>query len=80
MDDLHLRIRRWRETAHLTRAALAAKVGVSPASVTYWEMEGRHGPATDRLPAIAAACGVSLSVFFGHIPPEPAPEPKAAEG
>ncbi len=83
MDDLHLRIRRWRQVAGLSRIAFAAKVGVSPASITYWEAEDGHGPSTDRLPAIAGACGVTLSVFFSHIPPAPetdTPLPKPAEG
>lgn len=70
MDDLHTRIRRWREAAGMTRALLAEKCGVSPASVTYWEAPDGHGPATDRLAVICEVFGVSMSTFFGHMPPE----------
>lgn len=75
MEDLHVRIRRWREAAGLNQAQLAEKCGVTPAAVCYWESSSGHGPATDRLSQIASACGISLRIFFGDLPKQP---PEAA--
>lgn len=68
---LNDRIRRWRESREgLTKAELARAVGVSSAAVAQWESGGTE-PTHDNVEAIAAAIGISLSVFWGEPPAEP---------
>lgn len=48
----------------LTRAALAARVGVSPRMISFYE-EGRHTPTPSRLEQLAAALGCDLEGLTG---------------
>jgi transcriptional regulator with XRE-family HTH domain len=62
------RITRWRESREgLTKAGLAREVGVSAATVSYWE-QGETEPTHENTEKIAEAIGVSLSVFWGEPP------------
>lgn len=67
MDELGRRIRHWREQAQLSREQLAIAVGVTASAVTSWET-GWSVPGTQRLVAVAEACGVPMRVFWGDIP------------
>ena len=66
------RITRWRESREgMTKAKLARACGVSSAAVAQWE-SGTTTPSTKSIEAIAAAIGVSVSVFWGEPPATPA--------
>lgn len=79
MKDLHIRIRRWREAAGLRQIDLARLLGVSPAAVSLWEAAGKNQPSTRNVERIAKACGVSLRIFFGELPPDPEPTDPGTE-
>lgn len=52
-------IKHAREEAHLSRSALARKLGVSPARITEIEAgEGRYGPSVALLARIVTVCGI----------------------
>jgi transcriptional regulator with XRE-family HTH domain len=69
MSDLNTRILRWLSYTGRTQREMAAALGVSDATVSHWTT-GVHGPATDKLTAIAAYFGVTLSHFFAFLPDE----------
>ncbi len=48
----------------LSRAALAARAGVSPRMIFFYE-EGRHMPAAPRLEQLAAAVGCEVGALTG---------------
>lgn len=58
MKEIGARIRAEREKAMLSREALAAKLFVSPAVITYWEM-GKHRINIDMLRSLAELFQVS---------------------
>jgi transcriptional regulator with XRE-family HTH domain len=65
------RIKHWRKHTGLSKAALARLVGVTPSAVTQWEQEDEPTvPITEHVVALASAFGVSLSAFWGALPPE----------
>ena len=56
-------VKETRKAAHLSRAALAEKLGVSAARITEVEAgEGRYGPSIALLARIAKACGGTLQL------------------
>lgn len=59
-DDLALAIRRTRQRRNLSQSELAERVGVSQRTVSKWE-NGEVIPRSDRLAALAAVLGVSMS-------------------
>lgn len=61
------RVTAWRTAAGLTKTQLAGAVGVTAGAVTYWET-GENQPTHANVEAISAACGVSLPIFYGHLP------------
>jgi transcriptional regulator with XRE-family HTH domain len=75
--DLDRRIRAWRKAAGLTQRELAALVGVSSMTVCYWET-ARTQPTPENIERVANACGVSVRIFFGALPPEPQDDGRAA--
>ncbi len=76
---LNERIKRWRESREgLTKAELARRCGVSPEAVSQWEHPDGTEPTHDSVDKIAAAIGVSLSVFWGEPPAAVRKGPKAA--
>jgi transcriptional regulator with XRE-family HTH domain len=78
VDDLGTRIRTWRKAAGIRSSQLAKACGVTPSAVSQWE-GGETKPSATHLERIAVACGVSLRIFFGELPPdEPPPQGKAA--
>lgn len=62
------RITKWREWAGISKAELSRRVGVSSSAVAQWENDPGTTPTVDNLTAIAEACGISLSMFWGEIP------------
>lgn len=56
-------IRKRRERAGLTQAQLADKLGVTKNAVCIYEA-GRATPATDKLPALAAALGCTIDELY----------------
>lgn len=69
--EISERITRWRESREgMTKAALARACGVSSAAVAQWE-NGATTPSTKSIEAIAAAFGISVSVFWGALPERP---------
>lgn len=65
------RLQAWLKAASMSQAAFARAIGISGASVNAW-LAGRESPLTMRLPAIAAALGITQSQFFGPLPAPPA--------
>ncbi|MGE0725304.1 MAG: helix-turn-helix domain-containing protein [Alphaproteobacteria bacterium] len=59
-----------REAAGLSRAQLAAALGVLPATVASWEA-GRVSLGVDTTWMIAAACGVPVTALFDQVPKLP---------
>ena len=56
-------VKQTREAAHLSRSALARKLGVSAARISEVEAgEGRYGPSVALLARIAKACGGTLQL------------------
>lgn len=75
--ELGNRIKSWREHFGKSREELAAAVGVSEVAVIQWET-GVHSPTHVNLAAIAEALGITLSRFWGRIPPSGRRARKAA--
>jgi len=73
---LNERIRRWRESQGITKAQLARDCAVTSAAVCQWEQDDGTEPTHANVAAIAAAVGVSLSVFYGTPPHEPSVAPE----
>jgi transcriptional regulator with XRE-family HTH domain len=68
MISIAERIRRWRESREdLSRAGLARSVGVSRQAFQLWET-GQTEPTLANIEKVAAAIGVSMSVFWGEPP------------
>jgi transcriptional regulator with XRE-family HTH domain len=64
-------LRAMREEAGLSRAALAAKAGVSDVTVSFWE-KGAYVPGLASVRKLALALGVPLDAFAaGTLPPDP---------
>jgi transcriptional regulator with XRE-family HTH domain len=63
-------IKAQRQLAKLSQDELAAKCGVSQATVSRWE-KGEHAPSHFHIPKIASALGTVPSVLFQY-PMEPA--------
>jgi len=72
------RLRRWREWAGMTQAAVARAVGVSTAAQTMWE-QGRTEPTHNNLRKFCKVIGVSLSLFFGDMPADGSTRPASGE-
>ena len=53
-----------RESAGLSQAALASKLGVAVSTVAGWEL-GTHGVRIDRLSKIAKVTGVDVAELLG---------------
>lgn len=62
MNETMPGIRARRKAAGLTLEELAAAVGCTKQTVSYWENGGL--PTADRLPAIAAALGCSIDDLY----------------
>lgn len=61
------RLRAARERRHMTQQELAAKLGVSPATVTLWEnQKNRRNVGTKYLNRIAAALDIRVSELLGE--------------
>jgi transcriptional regulator with XRE-family HTH domain len=65
--ELGERIVRWRERYALSQAALAERIGISPAAVAQWEL-GQTVPTTQNMQKITEALGISLHDFWGRVP------------
>jgi transcriptional regulator with XRE-family HTH domain len=65
--ELGERIVRWRERHGFTQAALAERIGISPAAVAQWEL-GDTVPTTQNMKKIADAFDISLHEFWGRPP------------
>jgi transcriptional regulator with XRE-family HTH domain len=65
------RLRKAREHAGLMQAELAAKIGISRASIINYET-GRHIPSRPVLLSWALSCGVDLGWLAGEPPTGPA--------
>lgn len=63
--NLTEKIRALRETAGMTQAELAERVGVSEKVVSKWEC-GETKPSAEVLPALADAFGISIDALFDH--------------
>ncbi len=63
--NLTEKIRALRESAGLTQAELAERIGVSEKVVSKWEC-GETKPSAEVLPALADAFGVSIDALFEH--------------
>ena len=61
------RLARWLATQGMTQAELAARLGLSSATICDW-ISGATGPRAERLPKIASALGISQGAFFGPLP------------
>ena len=73
MISIAERIRRWRESREgMSKADLARAVGVTRQAVGNWESGKKKGgePSHEHVAKIAAAIGISVSVFWGE-PPAP---------
>lgn len=64
--DLAVRIRYWMDRAGLNGVQLAEAIGVSPPTVYNWR-NGERGATLSNVAAIADACGVTVSEFWGPI-------------
>lgn len=65
--DVGARFKAAREAAGLSQAALAEILEVREGDLYRWE-HGKNLPQAHRLPAIAAALGVTLDALFGIEP------------
>jgi transcriptional regulator with XRE-family HTH domain len=72
--ELGKRIVRWRERHGLSQAALADRIGISPAAVAQWEL-GDTVPTTQNMKKLAEAFDISLHEFWG---PPPAKRKRAS--
>jgi transcriptional regulator with XRE-family HTH domain len=54
------RIRECRESAGLSRSALALRVGVQPSAAAQWEQPDGTAPNVENLAKIAIVCGVAF--------------------
>lgn len=67
------RLTRWLRCKGMRPATLAAKLGVSRATLHAW-MHGRSSPRGERLLDICTGLGLSQADFFGELPAEPRTE------
>jgi DNA-binding XRE family transcriptional regulator len=65
LPDIARRIARWRAAFRITQAELGSRVGVSKASVSYWET-GTFTPTTENVERIADALGLEMSDFYAR--------------
>ena len=63
------RVPAWREWAGLSKTDVASALEVSVQTVRNWE-DGTYAPTHDHLERFAALIGISLSQFWGPLPPE----------
>lgn len=73
MDALGPRIKRLRQQANLTKAALARLVGVSDVTISYWESGAIKQIGHERLVALASSLGCPLSELLDDRP-KPTPQ------
>ena len=59
------RIHESRKALGMTQEALAAKLGITPQSVSRWE-NGQSRPDVDMLPRLAAFFGITVDALFGY--------------
>lgn len=64
IEGLGTEIRRWRETAGLSQADLAERMGTSQSAVSRWE-SGRDEPRLSTLASILRACGLEGELRVG---------------
>lgn len=64
------RLKRWLAIKAMRPAELARAVGVKPPTMFEW-MNDLCAPRGDRLPAIAAALGITQGELFGPLPDLP---------
>lgn len=62
---LSARIYESRKALGITQEALAAKLGITPQSVSRWE-NGQSRPDVDMLPRLAAFFGITVDALFGY--------------
>jgi transcriptional regulator with XRE-family HTH domain len=72
--ELATRLREIRLRQGLEQAAVAYRIGVSPSVISLWE-RGRRLVPGHRVPALAAALGVSVEELRGHTRARSRPEP-----
>jgi transcriptional regulator with XRE-family HTH domain len=74
LDNLPLRIKRWRESAGLRTKDLAAIIGVQPSAVSQWENPRNPVlPRRENLERLARAFGQTVVTFL-QVLPEPIDE------
>lgn len=69
------RIKEARQIAGISQKDLAAKMGISPGTLSGYE-SGLHDPKSDSLSKIADICGVSVDFLLGRTPKEILVPPK----
>lgn len=65
IESVGQRIARLRKARHWTQSDLAIQLGVTEASVCYWEQD-RSRPRTARLQALANLLGTPVAGLLGH--------------
>lgn len=66
-SDLPAVMLHFMELSGLSRAQVAADLGVTRGAVTHW-LAGRRDPTLDNLSKFAALCGVRLETLFAPLP------------
>lgn len=72
---VNISIRQIRESAGITQAELARRLGITQPAVARWE-SGRRQPRVESLQRIADALGLNLSVIFSGGGPTKDPSPQ----
>jgi hypothetical protein len=65
--NLGHRLRQWRESQELPLRSVAARLGVTCATVSCWEC-GKRFPSGKHIDALAALTGLLPCQFFCHLP------------
>lgn len=73
--NVNISIRQIRESAGITQAELARRLGVHQPLVARWE-SGRRMPKVETLQRIADALGLNLQVIFSGGGPTTTPDPR----
>lgn len=70
---MDFKIKEARQLAGISQKELAARIGISPGTLSGYET-GAHDPKSDSLLRIADICGVTVDFLLGRIPEKnPAP-------
>lgn len=71
---MNFKIKEARQLAGISQKELAARMGVSPGTLSGYET-GAHDPKSDSLLQIADICGVTVDFLLGRIPKKEVPAP-----